>query len=68
MEYESRARLPLAFNCGGTSRAQRKFSSIEEQIRDFLDGRTHGETVLHALYDYVLEEPIPERMRALFVK
>ena len=35
---------------------------------DFLDGRTHGEEVLHALYDQVLDEPIPERMRALFRK
>ncbi len=40
--------------------------SVDEQIAAFLDGRTHGEELLHQLYDYVLEEPIPERMRALF--
>lgn len=32
---------------------------------DFLDGKTHGEGLFHALYDHVLDEPIPERMRAL---
>jgi hypothetical protein len=40
-------------------------SSTEEQIADFLDGRTHGEELLHALYDHVLDEPIPPRMKAL---
>jgi hypothetical protein len=40
--------------------------SVHEQIAAFLDGRTHGEELLHQLYDYVLDEPIPERMRALF--
>jgi hypothetical protein len=40
--------------------------SLEDQIADFLDGRTDGESLLHALYDHVLDEPIPERMRGLF--
>jgi hypothetical protein len=39
--------------------------SVADRIADFLDGRTHGEDLLHELYDYVLEEPIPQRMRAL---
>lgn len=39
--------------------------SVEDQIADFLDGRTHGEELLHALYDHVLDEPIPPRMKAL---
>jgi hypothetical protein len=39
--------------------------TVEEQILDFLEGRTHGEELLHALHDYVLDEPIPERMLAL---
>lgn len=38
---------------------------VEEQIRDFLDGRTHGEDVLHALYDHVLEEKVPEHLMAV---
>jgi hypothetical protein len=40
--------------------------SVEEQIRDFLDGKTHGESLLHALYDDVLDEPVPDQMRGLF--
>ena len=40
-------------------------SSVADRIADFVDGRTHGEDLLHELYDYVLEEPIPQRMRAL---
>jgi hypothetical protein len=39
---------------------------LEDQIADFLDGKTCGERLLHAIYDYVLDEPIPERMRGLF--
>jgi len=39
---------------------------VEKQILDFLEGRTHGEDLLHALHDHVLDEPVPERMRALF--
>ena len=39
---------------------------VGEQLLDFLDGRTDGEELLHALYDHVLDEPVPERMRALF--
>jgi hypothetical protein len=39
---------------------------LEDQIADFLDGITHGEGLFHALYDHVLDEPIPERMRGLF--
>jgi hypothetical protein len=40
-------------------------TSVVDQITAFLDGRTHGEDLLHELYDYVLEEPIPQRMRAV---
>jgi len=40
--------------------------AVADRIGDFLDGRTHGEELLHALYDYVLDEAIPERMRSLF--
>jgi len=41
---------------------------MTDRIAAFLDGRTHGEELLHELYDYVLEEPIPQRMRALLSK
>jgi hypothetical protein len=39
--------------------------AVEEQIQDFLDGRTHGEDLFHALYDHVLDEPVPARLSAL---
>ena len=39
--------------------------SMAERIAAFLDGRTRGDDLLHELYDYVLEEPIPQRMRDL---
>jgi hypothetical protein len=38
---------------------------VGEQLLDFLDGRTDGGELLHALYDHVLDEPVPERMQAL---
>jgi hypothetical protein len=38
---------------------------VEQQILDFLEGRTHGEELLHTLHDHVLDEPIPERILAL---
>ena len=40
-------------------------SPVEKRVRAFLDGKTHGEDLLHALYDHVLEEPIPERLLAV---
>ena len=39
--------------------------SDADRIVDFLNGRTHGEDLFHELYDYVLSEPIPHRMRIL---
>lgn len=44
---------------------QQGFVSPDTEIRAFLHGGTNGESVLHALYDHVLEEPIPEAMRAI---
>jgi hypothetical protein len=38
---------------------------VDRRIRDFLAGRTQGEDLLHALYDHVLGEPVPERLTAL---
>jgi hypothetical protein len=43
-------------------------SSVAARIAAFLDGHTDGEDLLHALYDYVLDEPVPENMRALLRK
>ena len=41
---------------------------IARDIANFLDGRTHGESLLHALYDHILAEPVPERLRELLKK
>jgi hypothetical protein len=60
MQLETRLPLPAIFCCG--------VPQLEdtEQVKEFLDGRTEGEELLHALYDHILDEPVPERMRALF--
>lgn len=39
--------------------------STDSRIRAFLAGETNGEDVLHEIYDHVLDEPIPEQLRAL---
>jgi hypothetical protein len=39
--------------------------SVDGRIRAFLNGESHGEDVLGALYGDVMNEPIPERLRAL---
>ena len=39
--------------------------SVDADIREFLAGDSDGEALLHALYDHVLDEPIPERLRAV---
>lgn len=39
--------------------------SVDAEIRDFIDDKNDGESLLHALYDHVLDEPIPERLLAV---
>jgi hypothetical protein len=62
-EFENNLLSPVIF-CRDVPELERS-QMVAEQIRDFLEGRTNGEDLLHALHDYVLDEPIPERMRAL---
>jgi hypothetical protein len=40
-------------------------NSVDRRIRAFLNGESHGEDVLGALYGGVANEPVPERLRAL---
>ncbi len=40
-------------------------TSLDRDIRDFLAGKSDGGDLLHALYDHVLDEPVPERLRAV---
>ena len=39
--------------------------TADDDITAFLDGATNGEELLHALYDHILAEPIPQSMRRL---
>jgi hypothetical protein len=64
MQLETRLPSPLILQCGVPELEET--GTVAEQIRDFLDGRTHGEGLLHALYDEILDEPVPQVMRALF--
>jgi hypothetical protein len=40
-------------------------SPLDRDIRDFLSGKTDGADLLHALYDHVLDEPVPQSLRAV---
>jgi hypothetical protein len=64
MQLGTRLRSPLILHCGVPELEET--DTVGEQIRDFLDGRTHGEGLFHALYDEILDEPVPQRIRALF--
>lgn len=47
-----------SFRCRHAT-AVRRSDRVDAQIAAFLDGKTNGEDLLHALYDHVLDEPIP---------
>jgi hypothetical protein len=64
MQLDNELALPKVLCCGGLPPAESE--TFEKQVLEFLDGKTHGEELFHVLYDHVLDEPIPERMRALF--
>jgi len=64
MQLESKLPSPAILACGIAE--VEETDTVGEQLLDFLDGRTDGEELLHVLYDYILDEPVPERLRALF--
>jgi hypothetical protein len=39
--------------------------SIDRRIRAFINGDSHGEDLLQALYGDVADEPVPEHLTAL---
>jgi hypothetical protein len=39
--------------------------TVDRRIRAFLNGESHGEDVLKALYGDIADEPVPERLRSL---
>jgi hypothetical protein len=64
MQLEMNSHSQAILCCGVPELEQA--NNVGELLLDFLDGRTDGEELLHALYDHVLDEPVPEQMRALF--
>ena len=57
--------MTIAANVRCRYRKEMPVRSVEAQVAAFLDGRTNGEELLHALYDHVLNEPIPQSMREI---
>jgi hypothetical protein len=55
--------LQIAATAPATAAIIGSAGSIDRRIRAFLNGESHGEDVLDALYGYVANEPIPERIR-----
>jgi hypothetical protein len=65
MAYQDKPPSPPLAGCGAPEPPLTP-ERLDQEIADFLAGRTHGEALLHALHDHVLDEPIPERMLTLF--
>lgn len=61
---EKELTLRLAVRCSPIERPI-ALASVDSQIRDFVAGRTDGEALLHALYDHVLDEPVPQSLRVV---
>jgi hypothetical protein len=61
---ESPLTMNLAIKCSFVESSSPPHS-VDNQIRAFLAGDNHGKDLLHAIYDHILDEPVPERLRAL---
>jgi hypothetical protein len=68
MRYDAKPTRFIATAQGPSSRSGLTGSLVKARIAEFLDGRTCGEDLLHALYDHVLDEPIPQPIRELLNK
>jgi hypothetical protein len=66
VENDSRSATSRGIPRWGFPESKFRQDAVADRIGDFLDGRTHGEELLHALYDHVLDEAIPERIGSLF--
>lgn len=38
---------------------------LGSEVYDFLSGESEGAPLFHALYDSILDEPVPDRLRAV---
>ncbi len=68
MCYDRTRAVVTAIVGGPVPRSALPEVSVPARIAAFLDGRTCGEDLLHALYDHILDEPIPHAMRAMLNK
>jgi hypothetical protein len=68
MRYNAKPVRFIATARGPSSQAGLTGSVVKTRIAEFLDGRTCGEDLLHALYDHVLDEPVPQPIRELLNK
>lgn len=57
--------LQIAIAASASAAIVGSAGSIDRRIRAFLNGESHGEDVLGALYGHVADEPLPQRLRAL---
>ena len=58
--FEMAATVPCRYG-----KAELPAHSVRASIAAFLDGGTNGEDLLHALYDYVLDEQVPQSLRRI---
>lgn len=68
MRYDAEPARFIATARGPSSPAGLTGPLVKARIAEFLDGRTCGEDLLHALYDHVLDEPIPQLISELLNK
>jgi hypothetical protein len=68
MRYNAKPVRFIATARGRAPQAGLTGSAVKTRIAEFLDGRTCGEDLLHALYDHVLDEPVPHPIRELLNK
>ncbi|HEX3881858.1 MAG TPA: hypothetical protein VHW66_04315 [Stellaceae bacterium] len=60
------AMKPADFSLGESYRHRHvPAGSIAAEMRAFLAGYDTGASLLHSLYDHVLDEPVPARLRAV---
>lgn len=56
---------PADFSIGESLTRRHPPVSLAAEMRAFLAGFDPGANMLHALYDHVLDEPVPARLRAV---
>jgi len=57
--------LQIAIAVPASAAIDASTGSIDHRIRAFLNGESHGEDVLDALYGQIADEPLPAKLRAI---